>query len=60
MRSVAHGLRPPSLDVLRVPAALGAFRKRGGRNTVTTTVPLEGDITRSDAALWPSIFGVVR
>ncbi len=34
--------------------------RAGGRNTVTTTVPLEGDITRPDAELWPSIFGVVR
>ncbi|MFL5260841.1 MAG: DUF748 domain-containing protein [Anaeromyxobacteraceae bacterium] len=31
-----------------------------GRNAVATTIPLEGDLTKPDTKLWPTIMGVVR
>ena len=31
-----------------------------GRNAVATTIPLEGDLTRPDTKLWPTIAGVIR
>ena len=31
-----------------------------GRNAVATTIPIEGDITRRDAKVWPTVVGVLR
>ena len=31
-----------------------------GRNAVATTIPMEGDLTRPDTKLWPTIAGVIR
>jgi Domain of Unknown Function (DUF748) len=31
-----------------------------GRNAVATTIPIEGDVRRPDAQVWPTVLGIVR